>query len=192
MLPSTFSANHYRHLHPREAGYLRSLPADFNYNLAQTRSDLPLIGQTAAPLQTIWVLLHTLRPLQVLGLGPWQINFEDPNEVLLSYINTNLEVRKQLWPTCEHRYPQEVHLEEDNASFSVLVDPMTSVQHFLHAHQQLLGWAHRITLYRDGIPQLPNALLQSGAYQIVVSRPTFSTSAHRPHLCQVARWSCSV
>ncbi|CAK9017786.1 unnamed protein product, partial [Durusdinium trenchii] len=177
MLPSTFSANHYRHLHPCEAGFLCSLPADFIFNLTQPRSDLPLIGQIAAPLQTIWVLCHALRPLQLHGLGSWQINFDSPNEVLLSYINTNLEVCKQLWPTCEHRHQQEVHFEEDDTSFSLLVEPMTSVQHFLHAHQQLLGWAHRTTLYRDGVPQLPNALLRGGAYQIVVSRPKHTRPA---------------
>ena len=140
MLPSTFSANHYRHLRPCEAGYLCSLPADFIYNLAQARSDLPLIGQTAAPLQTMWVLLHALRAPQASGIGSWQIDFDSPNEALLNYIKSNLEVCKQLWPTCEHRYFQDIHFVEDDATFSRLIEPMTTVQHFPHAHQQLLGW----------------------------------------------------
>lgn len=171
MLPSTFAAFHYRHLHPCEAGYLCSLPADFIYNLAQVRSDLPLIGQTAAPLQTMWVLLHALRLLQDHGLGSWQLDFANPKEVLLSYINSNIEICKQLWPTCEHRHPQAIHIEDESSSFSCLIEPMTTVQHLLHAHQQLLGWAHRITLYRDGIPQLPNALLRGGSYQLRVTQP---------------------
>ncbi|CAK9009851.1 unnamed protein product [Durusdinium trenchii] len=177
MLPSTFSAQHYRHLHPCEAGYLCSLPADFIYNLEQARSDLPLIGQTAAPLQTMWVLLHVLHQLQEHGFGSWPLNFSNPQEVLLAYINNNLEVCKQLWPTCEHRHPQEVCFKEADSSFSCLLDPMTSAQQFLHAHQQLLGWAHRVTLFRDGIPQLPNALLRGGSYDVVVTQPRHSRPA---------------
>ena len=43
-----------RHLHPSEAAYLCSFPANFRF--PRVRDALPLVGQSAAPLQAAWML----------------------------------------------------------------------------------------------------------------------------------------
>lgn len=44
-----------RHLHPKEASWLVTIPGTFVHSAA-VRDDLPLIGQVAAPLQSMWML----------------------------------------------------------------------------------------------------------------------------------------
>lgn len=52
-----------RHLHPLEAGFFCTLPANFVF--PQVRASLPLVGQTAAPLQAHWMLSLFLRAVQL-------------------------------------------------------------------------------------------------------------------------------
>ena len=62
-LRSSTIENGFRHLHPKEAGFLCSVPADFRYPEFDLRAGLPLVGQLAAPLQTQWVVLQLLEAL---------------------------------------------------------------------------------------------------------------------------------
>ena len=173
-LPSQSSKGHFRHLHPSEAGFLCTLPADFQYDLVHTRRDLPLIGNIAAPLQMQWTLLHGLRALQKAGLAPMDLDFGSPESKILSTLQSNISLRMQLWPTHINLHRQNIQIVTEENTFEISIGPGTTVAQLAHAHRQLLGWGTRLSISQNGIDLLPHALLQAGVYQVTTRQARHS------------------
>ena len=172
-LPSMSEEGNYRYPHPSEAGFLNTLPVDMSYKTDNLRSDLPLIGQVAAPLQVIWTLHHGLKQMHSAGLYEWEITKHSAEALLNDYVIWNLDLRLQLWPTYHMQSPQIISLEYAEVEHHIKVGPLTTVAQLVHAERQLLGWGHRIQIFRNGNQQLPHAYLRAGKYEVKICVPNF-------------------
>ena len=85
--------------------------------------------------------LHALQALQ-----SWPLNFQLPAEELLSYIQNNIEICRQIWPTYQDRHRQEITIHGNDSTFTFTLGPITTVASFLQARQSLFG---------TGSPNLP-------------------------------------
>ena len=170
-LPSPTSLDGFRHLHPAEAGYLVTLPPDFQFCLSDIRRDLPLVGNIAAPVQMQWVLTFGLKALQEAGLASFPFDLGNPDRLLLQTLERNIQHRQQLWTSIRTCHAQTITLLHEGTTYEVRISPNTTVAQLMQAQRQLFGWGSRVSVLLDGIPQSPLALLAVGTYEIVSSQP---------------------
>lgn len=109
-----------RHPHPKEAAWMVAIPGIFVHN-CRVREDLPLIGQVASPLQSLWVLAQ------------WR-HAEDPafdhHDCLKGYMNFVHRTHACTWPIPLMYCRREVRIEiEEECHFTTFLDrPCTAVQ----------------------------------------------------------------
>ena len=160
-----------RFLHPREVAFLLSFPAGFPI-LSKLRDTLCLLGQSAAPLQSLWVFLH----LKAILTGVQDRPFLDALQDLQTQL---LFAKYHLWPvpsTCEDRQVTVQTTDDITLSFRV-VGPCP-VLDLLAAERINLSWGQQTFLLDGGVRVPTSALLRSqgfyGPYTLV------RTMKHQP------------
>ncbi len=153
-----------RFLHPREVAFLLSFPAGFPI-MTKLRATLCLLGQSAAPLQSLWVFLHLK-----------QILFEDVDRDFMDFIRdfqTQLLFAKyHLWPVPSACEDCEVSLDtSDDVPLVLRKKGLCPVTNLLTAETCNVDWGQQIFLL-DGCVRVPtSALLRDqgfyGPYKLV-------------------------
>ena len=137
-----------RHLHPMKAALLCTFPAHFR--LPAGRSALPLLGQSAAPMQPHWMLTQLLAALQ------------------LQHADSGLV---QLWPTKVTQVPRIVKLRFDSGTQVALeAVPNMTVEDLVAKQQSFGGWGGSFELSLNGALVPPNAILQEACYDVHAPR----------------------
>eukprot|EP00438_Fugacium_kawagutii_P029675 Skav211479 [mRNA] locus=scaffold2188:30360:32612:- [translate_table: standard] len=157
-----------RHLHPQEAGYLCTLPPNFRYS--KLRESLPLIGQTAAPLQSHWILLAFKQAVS---------RYVQADPIAESLVWHEAFVHN-LRTLAEHCLPNAATAVEHVVRFSfgashviaLSVHPNCTIEQFIADQLTKGGWGEQISvLYEHDVVPF-GALLQSGTYHVVEVDPT--------------------
>eukprot|EP00438_Fugacium_kawagutii_P029499 Skav222725 [mRNA] locus=scaffold2390:142978:151550:+ [translate_table: standard] len=156
-----------RHLHPLEAGLLCSLPPTYVY--PKLRESLPLIGQTAAPLQALWVVSLMREVLHSMDSSlPRRV---DPFKGFVEFQSMLQCQAFHLWPTRHTVIPRSVRLRFDACILVIQVEALATVDHLISAQKALGGWGERITVLQQGVPLPRHAILRSTVYEVVSTIP---------------------
>ena len=138
-----------RFLHPREAGYLNTLPPSFTH-LPDMRAALCLIGQIAAPAQSLW-LCALLRGWAAEIAG---IPCPSPLSLLQEYKRELQNQRDDLWLLRYMHEPHQALVRDLHGPRSVRLSGPTTVGDFIAAEKvfQEPGFKMRIL---HGLRHLP-------------------------------------
>eukprot|EP00438_Fugacium_kawagutii_P009705 Skav211708 [mRNA] locus=scaffold2852:32753:42021:+ [translate_table: standard] len=165
-----------RHLHPLEAGFFCTLPANFVF--PQVRASLPLVGQSAAPLQAHWMLSQLLRAVQLsVNKSPEQLT-----EVSTCHhrLQTHLlHLAFHLWPTEDTKVPREVAFRfVSGCTLVVTVPAQQRLDEWISTQLELGGWGSGFSVSLNGLDLPPGAILKSFAYDVQEPLPL----SDRPYL----------
>ena len=158
-----------RFLHAQEAGFFCTLPATFNY--IHARDALPLIGQTAAPLQSHWVTLalkHAI--LRVQGHEPF--GFSHRLQEHSAFQDHLQSLAWHLWPTALTEIPRMVKLRfESGCTLALQVAEKATIEDLIQAQKSLGGWGAKVQVKYQGQPLPFGAILRSVTYDICCYEP---------------------
>ena len=158
-----------RHLHASEAGLLCGLPPSFRF--LDIRKALPLIGQTASPLQAQWVLLALRRAVQLQQNVP----FAQRVEMVQSHVKFQDQLQHlamHLWPTRLTKVPRTVKLCFDNRCIlAIQVEPFATIEDLITAQKSLGGWGSRVQVTCRNMPLPHQTILQAITYDVVCYEP---------------------
>eukprot|EP00435_Cladocopium_sp_Y103_P009215 s2736_g2.t1 len=166
----------YRHLHPLEAAFLCTLPPNFCFQ--QMRAALPLVGQSAAPMQAHWMLSSLLAAIQV-----WSGHSSPGLDVEACHRRFQLHLRQlafHLWPSPGNMIPRSITLRFPEGCcvvFEVLAG--MRLEHLIMAQKTLGGWNtdHEVKYLGELVP--PDAMLHAGVYDVSTpSLPSVPTGCH--------------
>jgi len=149
-----------RFLHPKEAAALVGISPFLNY-VGQGRSGLCMVGQSASPLQVIWMMAHMF----ACNLP----HYGEPKAYLMSYI-LNL-LREIHGAFLHHGLPAQVDYEHrDGQGTTMQTSPSETIDSWLMAERKISDWGTSISV-QDELGQLPgHHLLQQspllGKYQM--------------------------
>ena len=158
-----------RHLHAAEAGFFCTLPPSFRY--LDVRKALPLIGQTAAPLQAQWIVLALRRALdqqQGLPATHWVDSFQSH----VQFQDQLQHLAMNLWPTQLTAEPRLVKLRcEGSCTLAIQVEPHATIEDLITAQKALGGWGARVLVTCQN-QQLPHqAILRAITYDVKCYEP---------------------
>ena len=165
-----------RFLHAHEMAFLMAFPSWLKFEFG--RHDLPLIGQAASPLQSIWVghsLLSAVLSREKAVLLPPVI------ECLDRYRQSLLRWRFETWTWYDTCAPRHVSMDLDfSADRSFFKEGIVRVQDILRAESVFGEWGTFTRVY-DGTRILPDrAVLQcrgfDGPYHLVRTKKKQCTS----------------
>ena len=145
-----------RFLHAQEVGFLMSFPAWLQFDFG--RRDLPLLGQAAAPLQSIWVG-HAM--LKALGNSDTPAMSVSASECLDGYRLWLFRWRHTAWTwweTSAHRHVRMILNDQHDSSF--LKDGIVKVQDLLRAESIFREWGQMDRLFDGGRSLSDQALVQ--------------------------------
>ena len=146
-----------RFLHPREVAFLLTFPAGFPV-LSQLRATLCMLGQSAAPLQSLWVFLHH----KTILTGQTGRDFLD---VIQDFQTQLLFAKFHLWPVPSTRGDHliSVQTSDDIPITFRAVGPCPMID-FLAAEQINSSWGQQVFLLDGGVRVPSSALLRSQGY----------------------------
>ena len=155
-----------RFLHASEAGILMTFPADYHYQ--NGRDSLPMVGQAAAPLQSLWVYAHLRRSADV---HHDEFTIIEPLQLLHDYKSHLLDTMHDCWQIPNSLAPHPVLLSEaDDQPYHITCQASTTVEDLLQAEDFRRSWGHTLQLFDGGRPVPRHALLQSqgrsGPYEL--------------------------
>ena len=120
-----------RRLHPLEAALLLGLPGSWEY-ARPTRTDLPLLGQIASPIQAFWIAQHLLRAFQMLSTSK--------DQAPRSFLDHILCTHHQRWPERGMFRTREISiLYEDEPDATFVARSPVQVQDLLLAETRFIG-----------------------------------------------------
>eukprot|EP00435_Cladocopium_sp_Y103_P014955 s1296_g3.t1 len=156
----------FRHLHPLEAAFFCTLPPTFCFR--QIRAALPLIGQSAAPMQAHWMLSSLLAAIQ-----KWSDPQSAGMDVEACHRRFQLHLGQlafHLWPSPDNMIPRCRFPQGCCVVFEILAG--MRLEHLIQAQKAIGGWTddHEVRYLGEVVP--PEALLHAGLYD--VSRPSLS------------------
>ena len=126
-----------RFLHPEELAILLTLPMGQEWD-TYPRSSLCLLGQCAAPLQSLWVFVQMLNASASTVPGLHRL---DPDAVLAGYKAALQNQVVAKFPAAEPPRPQALRLRLDTgAEFWLLKRGTVTVSQLLQAEHISLGW----------------------------------------------------
>lgn len=158
-----------RYPHAKEAGFLCSLSPDFVYE--DPRDALPLVGQTAAPIQAHWVLLSLLRAVSI--SFPDQVSEPDSLGEHRRFVQSLRHLAKHLWVTPSVELPRTMRLQVgDTCVFAFQVPPRMTMDEFITEQQQSGAWDSHLALFCDGLPVPFGAFVLADTYRVVEVGPT--------------------
>ena len=152
------STGEVRFLHPQEAGLLNSIPVSFRYP-ADARHGLALVGQLAAPLQALWVVLHLQVAADHAFLGHSDII---PLQQLRAFQDALLEQRQDCWEVLSTHSCDSLCLQQDGVTCQVKVSPPIQVRQLTAAQVALFGPGWKAEVWADGRLLPAHALLHGG------------------------------
>lgn len=146
-----------RFLHPREVAFLLSFPAGFPI-LSKLRATLCMLGQSAAPLQSLWVFLH----LKAILTGKQDRPFLD----VIQDLQTQLLFSKfHLWPVPSTRGDHQVTMQTtDDTPLTFRVVGPCPILDLLAAERINLSWGQQTFILDGGVRVPSSALLRSQGY----------------------------
>ena len=151
-----------RFLHCQEVAFLQTVPASTTF--LPGRPELVLLGQMAAPLQAIWILLPLLRAFAPVG---HPLVSQLPETFLCDYVEHLFVSRHDTW--CWHDTRMDRHVSLDHADLpqidhSFLRIGTCQAVELLRAESIFLSWGERVELH-DGARRVPDAaFIQSTGY----------------------------
>ena len=146
-----------RFLHPREVAFLLSFPAGIPI-MSHLRATLCMLGQSAAPLQSLWVFLH----LKVILTGTQDRPFLD----IIQDFQTQLMFAKyHLWPVPSTRgeHSITIHTAEGTPLTFRATGPCPLLD-LISAERINMSWGQHIILLDGGVRVPSSALLRSEGY----------------------------
>ena len=151
-----------RHLHPCEAAYLCSFPAHFRFPRA--RAALPLVGQSAAPLQAAWMLSLFRLALRTAHGLPLGCSPESTHAALQSHL---LKLACHLWPTKDTQVSRPISLRFQGCDIVFEVAPGFRLEELIAAQTELGGWGRGLVVMHEGFQVPPGTILKKGCYDVV-------------------------
>ena len=155
--------------HPCEAGFFCTLPPSFRYLCI--REALPLIGQTAAPLQAHWIALilkHAI--LRVQGHQPF--GFSQLLQEHSAFQDHLQSLAWHLWPTAMTEVPRMVKLRFESGCTLVLqVEALATIEQLIQAQKSLGGWGAKVQVLFQGQSLPFGAILRTATYDIRCYEP---------------------
>ncbi len=144
---------HFRFLHPREAAALCAIPPNLAF-LGQGRDSLCLIGQSASPLQAIWMWANFFK--QVVPGAP------EPQFYITSYIMYMLkEIHGGF---LFHDLPAQVLFRRECGDECTMTSaPSTTIAQWRTAEQNLMGWGQQVTISDEQGTVPDHHILQNNA-----------------------------
>eukprot|EP00435_Cladocopium_sp_Y103_P041591 s1301_g11.t1 len=152
----------FRHLHPLEAAFMCTLPPNFCFR--QLRAALPLIEQTAAPMQAHWMLSSLLAAIQ-----KWS-GSQKPLDLTACHMRFQQHLRQMafhLWPSASNMVPRSVTLRfPQDCCIMFEIHAGLRLEHLIMAQKSIGGWLndHEVTYQGTVVP--PDAILHAGVYDI--------------------------
>ena len=155
-----------RFLHPREAGYLNTLSPCF-VHLPDLRAALCLIGQIAAPAQSLWIcgLLRQWAAKLDGVQGP------APLALLQQYKTLLLQQRHDHWPLPSMQMGGTVLLDDGICYWEVKLAGQHAVWQLLQAEADFKEQGFKLRLWQDGRSLSAQALLHPGTSYFLEVRP---------------------
>ena len=153
-----------RHLHPLEAGFFCTLPPNFQF--PKIRAALPLVGQTAAPVQAAWMVSHFQLALQ-LSSGCQTEFCVKPlacHEKLQKHL---IVLAHHLWPCAATQICRSVTFKLQGCGIVFEVVPGQTLEHLIGAQAELGGWGDGLLVLLNGCQLPPNTVLRNETYDIV-------------------------
>jgi len=148
---------HCRFLHPREVAFLLTFPAGVPV-MSNLRATLCMLGQSAAPLQSLWVFLH----LKSILFGPLDRDFLD---IIQDFQTQLLFAKYHMWPTPSVLGEHETTV--DNADGVPLIFRFRgpcSLSAFFSAERINTSWGQQTILLDGGVRVPSSTLLRSQGY----------------------------
>ena len=154
--------------HPSEAAYFCTIPPSFRFE--KLRESLPLVGQTAAPLQAHWVAIALKRAFCCLhGSLHDSVNVLQEHKAFQAHLQS---LALHLWPTEHTAAPRTVKLRfEGGCTLAVQVDTNSTIDDLIRTQKALGGWGARVQVTFQGL-QLPfGAILKAATYDVRCYEP---------------------
>lgn len=140
-----------RFMHPREVAFLLSFPAGFPI-MKSLRATLSMLGQSAAPLQSLWICLHLKQILRQDVTRPFMDFIEDlQNQLRFS--------KYHLWPLPSLHADRIITMDtSDDIPLTFKCAGMKPVTDLLNAESINLDWGQFVFVL-DGCVRVPHAAL---------------------------------
>lgn len=151
---------------------LCSLPPTFVF--PKVRGSLPLIGQTAAPLQAHWVVAALLQAMSHVVAG---LPLCEPYRGHVEFQSKLQMLAFHLWPTARTSVPRPIHLRFDTCIIVAQVEALATVEHLISAQRSLGGWGERVQVTFQGCQVPSNAILRTAVYDVSSHAPAQLASA---------------
>ena len=154
-----------RYLHPSELSLLLSIPLGMTWEICPRKS-LCLLGQCAAPLQSLWMFAHVTKA----AAGKFkQMHVIDPECAIDRYKQTLVKQAREVFPFASFQGPSHLRIQmSDGGCLNVLREGLTTVGHLLGAERIHLGWGFKAHCMLNGeILDEKETLQPQGEYQIV-------------------------
>ena len=160
-----------RFLHAKEAAAMVGISPFMDY-IGPGRAGLCMVGQSASPIQVVWMMSHLFA-----GNNP---HYGDPKAHVMSYI---LHLLREIHGAFLHReLPGQVDLCRDQGQqTTMMASSAETIRSWLHAEKKIADWGTSVTI-KDELGVLPDHHLfqQSpllGKYQL---KSSMKKSASRP------------
>ena len=158
-IKATLWPHHSRHIHPRELQLLLGFPP-LQQHLRDCKAQLCLYGNSASPIQCVWVLAHLHESLQI-GVFPTK-----PQAALSEYFRQLLAQRDVTWPSPLPGVGK-LTLKHEDKDLQIAFDSLQTVGSLCQAEAILQQEAQTLQLQCEGITLPSWAYLQEKEYRVV-------------------------
>eukprot|EP00438_Fugacium_kawagutii_P006439 Skav208838 [mRNA] locus=scaffold1193:172877:176524:+ [translate_table: standard] len=158
-----------RYPHAKEAGFLCTLPPGFLF--LDPRASLPLVGQTAAPLQAHWIV--TLLQRAIHCALPDQMH--EPNQFVehRKRVRALLSLGRNLWIQPSITVKHIVTFQfGDSCALAIEVPELLTVDDFIQVQLKSNAWSPQLTLFLEGELVPFGAFLFPRTYRLVEVGPS--------------------
>ena len=167
-----------RYLHPRELSFLNTVPLDAPLNLPM-RDVLCLLGQLAAPMQSLWILTQ-LQDWSARLFGGKRVASEDE----LSAFKRKLRHQQHnTWLLPSLLQGGLLHMSDPDGSWAVSVSGPVTAQEVAAARSKLMGPGVKTFLRDEGRQLHPGSLLHFGqdfCYEVTTLRKRQAVRGPQP------------
>ena len=145
-----------RFLHAQEAACLLTFP--LNQHMESGRAALPMLGQSAAPLQSLWIYSHLIKSVDH---HFDECTIPDPSQLLMHYQDQLLAQQHDLWIWPKSQIPRVLQIfDDDEQPKRISCTGIIAVRELLRAEQVDGHWGAKTQLF-DGHRRVPDyAVLQ--------------------------------
>eukprot|EP00435_Cladocopium_sp_Y103_P050318 s564_g15.t1 len=153
----------FRHLHPLEAAFLCTLSPNFCFR--KLRAALPLVGQSAAPMQAHWMLSALLVAIQKWSGS--QAPLMDLHACHRRFQQHLRQLAFHLWPSSANMIPRSVTLRfPQDVCIMFEVHAGLKLEHLIMAQRSIGGWLDDHEVRYQGAVVPPESFLQASTYDV--------------------------